>query len=160
MRIETACGQMEVVDPQRLKLDVERKLRAASAGRGLRILLLRRAQHTDPRRRQKFDAQSPLEQGAERPGERRILDLQPGTGSVGDLDACDGEFGRHEPVDAGDADLLPGRGGGSGDDGCEKAFTWRGLQGGKGEAEHGNECDECKRQDSKRAHQKACPRLT
>ena len=90
----------------------------------------------------------------------RVFDLQPRTGAVGDLDLRHAEIGRDEPVDAGDANLLIGRGGGAGNGGRQKPLPGGGLHARKGETEHRDERHEDIGAYAERAHQKACPRLT
>ena len=82
------------------------------------------------------------------------------TGAVGDLDPRHLQVGRHEAVDPGDGDLLIGRRGEVGREGSEQSFARRGLHAGKGETKHRHERDDDIGREAKRAHQKACPRLT
>ena len=163
MRIETAerRRQTQIVDAQRAQVDVERQPHAAGGGPGiLGLRRLRRAQHGDLRGGHDLDAQVPPQKRAERPDDVCILDLQPRTAAVGDLDACHPQIGRHEAVDAGDRDLLVGGGSEPGGHGRQQPLARPGLYAGEGETQHEEEGAERVRRDAKRAHQKACPKLT
>ena len=153
---------MKIVDAQRPQVDVEGESDAAGARRGVLEPppVLRRAQHTDLRRGHDIDAQVPSQEGSKGPGELGVFDLQPRTGAVGDLDLRYAEIGRDEFVDAGDANLLIGRGGGAGNGGRQKPLAGGGLHARKGETEHRDERHEDIGTYAERAHQKACPRLT
>ncbi|MBP6769861.1 MAG: hypothetical protein KA171_18925 [Reyranella sp.] len=110
MRVDPAerGREMEVVELQSLQVDVEGELKAAARGGAFLLLLLRCAQHADLRGRQELNPQPALQQRCEGPCDARVVDPQPRSRAVRNLDPRHPEIGRHEAVDATDPDLLTG----------------------------------------------------